>query len=916
VKVDLQAQQQETRDAVVGFVLLLGVMAAHGIMETARDTLFLSRIPAEHLPFAYLALAGLAAAAARLNRRMLRAMHDKRLVLASTLGVVAAVTLLLSFTLGRGDQRPAYVFYVWTGLVSTVVVVQLWLLLENVVTVTQAKRVFGYVAAGGVLGATVGSFIADQLVPYVEPHQLVYVASGIFAASAFTPFLWHRERLTEAPTPRRKAGRRNERQRSTVVELCSEPYLRLLLVLIVLSTVTVTSVDYIFKSVVAREVATANLGSFFARTYLVLNAIALVVQVGLSSWLLGSFGVNRALLLFPLLLLLGTTGFFLLGPLVGALAIKGADGSLRHSIHRTGLEILYLPVPRDARERYKTVIDGVGNRGGQALASLAILGMTYLGFGAKALAIAVVVLATVWLVTLIFIKRRYVELFRFNLREGTIETRIGLTELDLHSLESLLGALNSEHDEEVLAALELFERHDKVHLIPVLILYHPSESVVLRALELFADTERTDFVSVARRLLRHESPIIRAASLRTLAAIAPDPKLLEEAREDESPLVQATALVGLLAHEFGDREELTAALDELVSKGHKETRRALAEAIRRERRSGFETTLKRLARDGDIEVQRAAARAMEAAPSEDFLEVLLPMLAHGPLRSTARRAIVAVGSEALSYLDRVLWDLDQPRGIRRHLPRTISRLEPRRAASVLLRHLSEEPDRAVRYKILRGLGRLRADHPDLPLDRDLLSQLLHSSVQRAAQMLDWRLATEKAQADEERLQTPGGELLVGVLREKEDGSLERAFRLMALLHEGEDFQLLWHGLQSEDRRIRAASREVLSHVVTGRERSAVLALVADGSDEERLADVLTALGTKPERPTYQERLVSMLQDRSEAVRSIAAHHIGELGLTELKGSLERARPKQRSYLSEVIERALSALDRPGAPHVA
>ena len=44
----------------MGFVGLLAIMTAHSVMETARDTLFLTSLPATHLPRAYLAIALLA----------------------------------------------------------------------------------------------------------------------------------------------------------------------------------------------------------------------------------------------------------------------------------------------------------------------------------------------------------------------------------------------------------------------------------------------------------------------------------------------------------------------------------------------------------------------------------------------------------------------------------------------------------------------------------------------------------------------------------------------------------------------------------------------------------------------------------------------------------------------------------------
>jgi hypothetical protein len=106
-----------------------------------------------------------------------------------------------------------------------------------------------------------------------------------------------------------------------------------------------------------------------------------------------------------------------------------------------------------------------------------------------------------------------VQLFRVQLKRGAIETRAEVPELDLRSLEALVGGLSSEDDAEVIAALDMFEAYEKIHLVPALILYHPSKSVVLRALEVLSASNRADVLRVSARLLRHPDDEVRATAL-------------------------------------------------------------------------------------------------------------------------------------------------------------------------------------------------------------------------------------------------------------------------------------------------------------------------------------------------------------------------------------------------------------------
>src|SRR4029450_9801011 len=66
----------ERREIAAAFVAVALVMAAHALLETARDTLFLTNLPPSHPPWVYLAIARLAllrgAPAPRSRRRATR----------------------------------------------------------------------------------------------------------------------------------------------------------------------------------------------------------------------------------------------------------------------------------------------------------------------------------------------------------------------------------------------------------------------------------------------------------------------------------------------------------------------------------------------------------------------------------------------------------------------------------------------------------------------------------------------------------------------------------------------------------------------------------------------------------------------------------------------------------------------------
>jgi len=869
-------RREDRRNLAVGFIGLLAIMTAHSVMETARDTLFLTSLPADHLPRAYLAIAVLAILELKVHEQVLRHVRDRRRLLSASLVFGALVTLGFWALLDTlGDWAP-FGFYVWTGLLITVVLIEFWLLLDDAVTVTQAKRIFPAIAAGGVTGATFGSLLSEGVLRVAPPIALVFTAAAILALAGVTPFLWRISSTAATDQPRSESG-------PSLRWLLRDSYLTRVLGFVMVGTIALTIVDFVFKSTVAAQIPAEGLGPFFARFYLGLNSVALLVQLIGAGWLLRAFGAHRSSALLPALIFGGALGLAL-GPILPfAVALKAVDGTLRHTLYRSAVEVLYLPLDSRRRERAKGLIEVFGHRVGQALASLLIIAAVGVGLTTRQLGLSLLFLVVGWLAAIMSTRRQYVDQFRARLRHGVIDTRLELEELDRHSLDVLLSALNSDQDAEVLAAIDIFDRHGRTDSIPVLLLYHPSVEVRSRALEAFAEASDLRFVPVARRMLSDEDPDIRAAALRALTAADPDRRLLEEKLDVEASIVRATALVGLLGLNDGrgNGSGVSAAkLDEWISSGSPHTQSSLARAIRHEGGAVFHKTLIKLIASDDDSVRFETLRAMEGNPDPRYLPHLLPLLGSSDLRGQARKAVLAIGPEALVALEEALSNPSTPRKVRRRIPHTIILFDPQQAADILLRQLEREQEGGVRLRILRALGRLQSSHPSTVLDDALLQEQLRASLLRVVRLLQWRSAIES----NDRAETPDAELLRVALQDKERATLERAFSLMGLRHPEENFALVWRGVTSENSRLQAASHEVLEATLPGAFREAVLVIVDDGEPIARRARMAAAaLGATLRPMSHEEALEQMMKDQSEVVRGIAAHHAAEIGGPETSG---------------------------------
>ncbi len=701
----------ERRAAGAAFATLGLVLAAHSILETARDALFLRSLPATQLPWVYLIIAVLALAITAFESALARGL--KRLDLLSYFLFAAAVlTAALWAAADFVSLASIWALYVWTGVFGTLATIHFWLSIGAAFTVTQAKRIFGLVGAGALGGAIVGSTLARVMVAFTPTRELVLLAAGCILLAGFAAHFGLRSALRSLGGAE---GGANEpvRVRDAMHSMRAEPYVRRVVLFVLLATVAITLADFLFKREVAADIPPEGLGPFFATFYASLNVVALVVQLVVVGWMLDRVGVPRTLSILPALLFGGGLWAALSGGLPAVLFLRATNGSLKHSLHQTATEVLFVPLPGRERNRAKTVADVVGHRGGQALASIAILLGVWLFDGGRWVAWGIALTAAMTTALALKSRRAYLDVFRRKLGAGSRDGGRRLPPLDRHALEVLFGALDSSREREVVASLDVFHEQGRIDLVPALILHHPSPRVVERALRWFVAASRRNFVSTALRV-DTEDPALRAALLRAIAAVGTDPDVLRDALEDPSRRVRATAVVELTALGAMSAAEARRRLSELL--GFPAARRAIAAALAVRPCPALTDLLPELAVDDDFAVRAEAVNAIAAAADPRFWPVLLASLRERALRPLARRGFARGGDAGLRVLAAALHDDSLPLDVRLHVPRSIASFEAERAAPLLWSRLLGEPDAAVRYKILRALGALAARGGPLQLD--------------------------------------------------------------------------------------------------------------------------------------------------------------------------------------------------------
>jgi HEAT repeat protein len=268
----------------------------------------------------------------------------------------------------------------------------------------------------------------------------------------------------------------------------------------------------------------------------------------------------------------------------------------------------------------------------------------------------------------------------------------------------------------------------------------------------------------------------------------------------------------------------------------------------------------------------AGAGASQQAPA--LIPSLVSRLVLRDTREIVRAALVSFGRPAMDEVWGTLLDPLRERRLRIHIPNTLARFGTKPAAELLLRCIETEQDGLVRYKAIRGLGRLVSERR-IPMDRVRVERLAYANLAEHFRLLGLCAALTSSPQSDARGSSTTRFLLVGLIEDKLRQSLERAFRLLKIAHPRDDLHRVQIATQSKDSRARANAGEFLDALLRRRDQRPLrelLLLVADDlSITERVARGSVLLHTTPPQ-TAEAALASMIADDDTALAALASLH--------------------------------------------
>ena len=866
-------------------------ISAYVIGKVARDALFLAQFPAVRLPYADIASGVLVGFVVVVYLRVGRRTSLNNLLVGSPLFFAVTYALFWVLTHNSHSAWLYAVFYVWVGMFGVLAPTQVWTLANYLLTTREAKRIFGMVGGGAILGWIFGGYAAKIVAKAFGTESLLLaVVVLLVICSALMAITSKGGKLRLDPANHPIAGIAGTSQKylqDSIRSVFSSPYLRAIAAVICISSFVTTMTGWQFKALAKQfSAGTDALAIFFGGFYFYAGVLALLFQLLLTTRLLRRFGIGRMLFVLPIVVLAGSAGLLVWGTVAAALFLKGGDQVLRYSIDRSTIELLYLPLPNRVKLQAKWFIDTVVWRLGDGLAGVVVLIFAArLGWTPQQVSWIAILLILGWLAAVYVAGTQYVVVLQDSISQHRLDAEQSSTlALDRSTADLLTKKILTSDPSEILYALSLFEVERQRAAHPVIrgLLYHPSPEVRQKAVSILAAVGDKSVRPSMEALLKDPDPGVRTEAMLYLVYHAHvDPLTLLSEIGDCADFSVRSGVAAYLARP-GEAQNIEVARQILIGMSRESgeegqrTRLELARVLA-ELPDSFDPLLTTLLHDPAHPVVREAIRSVGVLRKFPLASTLVEFLSDRESSSDAAEALAKFGDEVVGLLGSHLGDSSSPMDTRRAIPSILVSIATPAAARVICDNLLER-DTALRFQMISALNKIHQTHPEIALDMQLVETVLAAEIMghyRSYQIL-------------EALSLPGDsdEPVMHALHESMQQELERIFRLLGLLYPHLDLHSAYFGLQSSNSTVYDNALEFLENVLKSHLR-AVLVPLLDGKVSPREKAILADSLVRAKVGSREQAVAELVASDDPWLKSCGAYAVGKFAIKSLEAELGR-----------------------------
>jgi len=432
----LDIRPDEARNVLLSFVGAFLILAFLTLGRALRETLYLTAFAIDALPYITAAVALLSLPTVSGFTLLLGRYRPRRVVIALAGGLAVLLGGLWPFVLT--SRLVTVVFYLVTALGTLLLASGFWVVVSERFLVRRAKRHYGLISAGGTAGALLMGvslvwltdlFDLFWLIPLLIVLVLLF---GVTLLSLARQPGGHDDSRDTAPAGQpdseadADAGAKLTIRRNLAL-VFRTPHLRSIAAIVFFATAASTLVDFQFKELARASYDNqSDLAGFLGAFYGWAGGVALVIQLLVVGRFMAATGLVSGLAVLPVALLMGSSSIIFVPGLILLTVVRGADFSLRKSLFRPLVELLYVPLSAALRRKTKTFIDSVVDSLGEGFGAVVIFfWVTLGGLPSRFLAVLVLILALILLGLNRLMGRRYYDTITNRLQEEAAEERQG-----------------------------------------------------------------------------------------------------------------------------------------------------------------------------------------------------------------------------------------------------------------------------------------------------------------------------------------------------------------------------------------------------------------------------------------------------------------------------------------------------------
>ncbi|MFC1573856.1 Npt1/Npt2 family nucleotide transporter [Candidatus Latescibacterota bacterium] len=864
------------------------LLVTYYFLKPARDSLFLVKLGPGQLPVVFILIALIVAPITSLYSRAGKSLRLNRLITVTTVILISNL-FILRWLVQLGDSWVYYTFYIWVSIYGILSTSQFWLFANAVYNAAQAKRLFVLLTLGGILGAFTGGELTGFVVRRfgVSTENLLFFCVGflvlcLFLANSIWRLLQKSGEQLQA-SPRRRLGKADG-IRPVLGTIHRSRHLMYIVGIITMTMIVASFVDYQFKTVTVEAFPEkAELTSFFGKFYGRLSLASLFFHIIFSYTLLRVLGVGGVILFLPLGLLAGSAVMLIYPGLLAGIFMRGVDGSLKHSIDKTGRELLFMPVPLEVKKRTKIFIDVVVDRGARGIAGGLLLLSLALNIPMRGISLIVIVFLAAWIIIAVLSKREYLNAFRTALAKREIDpNELRTTINEVSTIAALKTALKIGRERQVDYALDMLNTAKGVKLADDVkpLLSHTNSNIRLKAVQILQKQGDSVYIDEIEELLKDPDPDVRLASMRYMCEKSGDDthSLMQGFLESSDPQIMSTAVRCIAEHGTPEhKRQVNTVLEKIHTREStigEDNRIQLTKALGALSSEEYRPHLMDLMRDQSPAVVHEAIKSAGRTRDRDFIPGLLKKLAHNNFRVDARNALAEYGSHVLGTLNDYLEDDSVDLVIRKNIPGVLRKIPTQESVDLLTANLTTGHP-TLKFMTVKALNKLRARYDTLRFDSKKINSVLIRETVSYYEVLS------SAALQKKRKPSTAGKLLGRALEEKLDRHLELIFRLLGLRYPSKDIFNAYLGVTGGTIMLRANAVEYLDNVLSKELKKYIMPILDLDSPNAGIQSIQRFLSVRIE--TMEDALIFLIKGHDPWLRSCALFLLTEGNVRGLDG---------------------------------